>query len=65
MQEKAAAVDLLGLALGVLEGPNGFHDKSVLGTEERLDGDAGNDELGPALVKKEPRAVQECMFEMR
>jgi hypothetical protein len=65
LQEKTAAVDLLGLALGVLEGPNGFHNKSVLGTEEGLDGDAGNGELGPALGKKEPRAIQECMVEMR
>jgi hypothetical protein len=64
LQEETAAVDLLGLTFCALESPDCLHNKTVVGTEEGLDGDTGNDELGPALGKKESRAIQECVFEM-
>jgi hypothetical protein len=65
LQEEAAAVDLLGLTFFALESPDCLHNESVLRTEEGLDGDTGNDELGPAaLGKKESRAIQKCVFQM-
>jgi hypothetical protein len=64
LQEEAAAVDLLSLTFCVLESPDCLHNKTVVRTEEGLDGDAGNDEVGAALGKKESRAIQKCVFEM-